>query len=115
MSTLKFCYNKTMKNTYLIAILFLVVGLVAGQFLNLNIANQESAVLKASIQKDNTTENLKSFTDFKVIEIPSGEREYACWSSAGGPIFISTGGDDSGSISYGGLIWSCYAISYNWA
>ena len=30
-----------MKNTYLIAILFLVVGLVAGQFLNLNIMKSE--------------------------------------------------------------------------
>lgn len=101
-----------MKNTYLIAILFLVAGLVVGQFLDLNISGQEGSASKAPIIKD--LKNLKPIEDYSIIEIPDGHRQYYC-SNGTISIYIESDGDDSGSINYEGIILGCSAISGNWA
>lgn len=112
-----------MKNTYLVAILFLIAGLVIGQFLNLNINNQSARTIDSQ-SKDNILfqvkksdlENMKPLEKFEVVIPGQGinNRPYACWSEAGG-ITIDGDGDDSGTIDLWGYTWGCYALSYNWA
>ncbi|HRH30667.1 MAG TPA: hypothetical protein PK886_01185 [Candidatus Paceibacterota bacterium] len=102
-----------MKNTYLIAILFLIIGLIGGQFLDLNINDQEGSVISTTDIKLDRDENLEPIENFTVIEIPDNQRQYACWSDAGGPLFISGEGSNSGTIVIGGITWSCYAITFN--
>ncbi|MDQ5928888.1 MAG: hypothetical protein QG594_666 [Bacteroidota bacterium] len=101
-----------MKNTFLIAILFLIIGLVGGQFLDLNMTNQEGTAIQANFKLDKP-ENLEAIKDFKLIEIPDGHREYACWSENEGPIFVSGSGANSGTVTMWGTRWSCYAITFN--
>ena len=99
-----------MKNTYLIAVLFLIAGIVGGQFLDLNIADQEGSASEAPITKD--LKNLKPIENYSIIEIPDGHRQYYC-SNGTIDIYIEAEGDDSGTIIYQGISLRCSAISGN--
>ncbi len=99
-----------MKNTFLIGSLFLMVGLIGGQFLDLRIKNQEGTILKAPAVED--LKDLKPIKDYSIIEIPDGHRQYYCTNGAFS-IFIEANAGNSGTIVYNGLTLGCTAVTGN--
>lgn len=107
-----------MKNTYLIAILFLVAGLIGGQFLDLNINNQEGSVINSKKQKSLFNIDVLKATQKEIVDDPnSPAREYLCQDTESGAwsVYNFPSTLNGGYYNYGGSLLSCGAIAGNWA